>query len=105
MYLIITQLLLIISSAAIKVSPPTTLNLTSFEDAVGTSLTKFLAEGSKDHKPWFFFFKLKDCPHCKQAKIVFDSLFVEYQRRVSEQEKDDTLINVETDFKFASIDW
>ena len=66
----------------------------------------FLRSGSKDHSPWMIFFKIPQCQHCKQAKMMFDTLSVEHQRRLSEQkEANFNYRRVEPNLRLASIDW
>lgn len=96
--------LILLSACALKMHPPPYLNETNFLSLTGVSLDTFLRNGSTDHAPWFILFKIPQCKHCEQAEMLFQSFFIEYNKRIHFEA--DTISNVfETNFHFAFVDW
>lgn len=54
-------------SFSLKMGPPTTLNESNFQLYLNTTFDEFMVNGSIDDSPWFLFFKIPNCEHCKQA--------------------------------------
>jgi hypothetical protein len=97
-------LALVLSATALKMNPPPILNEGNFVNLTGVSLEAFLQNGSSTHNPWMLLFKIPECKHCIHAEMFFQSLFVEYNKRLH-FEKDTVKDRLETDLQFAIVDW
>lgn len=104
MFRVLYVLALLLSATALKMNPPPILNEGNFGNLTGVSLEAFLQNGSATHTPWMLLFKIPECKHCTHAEMFFQSLFVEFNKRLHFEK--DTVKNVlETDLHFATVDW
>lgn len=79
-YLIFITIFLFVST--LKMRPPPILNQSNFQTITNVTIDAFLQNGSANKAPWFLLFKIPGCKHCQQGEMLFNSFYIEYNKRL-----------------------